>query len=1128
VLILGHSQLLRLAAVVVFSVALCGTLSAQRFGAITGTVTDSSGAVVPSATVKITDEEASIFRETQTDAHGYYIFPSVPPATYTLTVSATGFAPSVRRGVLLEVDQSITTDVTISVQEAQQNITVTAASVGVNTSSSTMTEVVDQRRLVDLPLNGRNAAALSLITAGVVQAPAEDADQGGSKTFPGAVTVSANGARQNQTSYLMDGASNNDIYTNVNLPFPAPDALEEFSVQTSNYSAKYGGNAGGVVNVVTKSGTNELHGDGFAFNRNAVFDARNFFADTRDQLKRNQFGATLGGPVIFPHLYNGRNATFFFVEYQGTRIRETNPGQNSYVPTQDELRGDFSAMLTASNPNNPVGAATIVDDPVTGQPFPGNLIPLNRFDPAAVALTKHLPASAGNGLVFYGAPTSQRYDEILSRIDHNISNADRLSVRYFFDRFYNSPYLEETNYLNNSGFAVIDSQTAMLGETHLFRPSLLNDLHISFGREVASRGPASGSISAADLGVNLYQPPGPHILENLDVAGFFGISQKDPAAFTRNQYGLGDSLSWVHGPHSFMFGVDVHRALVIIRNAYGQYGEFAFTPDYTNDALASFLLGKMYSFSQGNGESKDNRINIFGLFAQDDYHVSNKLTLNLGIRYDPFFPWKETKGRVEQFSPAAYHADQTSQVFINAPPGLLFPGDPGVPKYGILGSFKNFAPRVGFAYDVTGHGTTSIRGGLGMFYDSVQSGFINNSFVDVTPFSTQVLLTVPAGPFSNPYLGITNPFPAPSPPPKNIAFPLPLTVMTYDPGNGERFQTPVAYDWNLTIEHRLAADWLLRVAYVGSHASHLLEETELSPAVYIPGSTLGPDQRRLFQNYGAIAQASMDINSNFNSLQVALQKRFAHNFTLLTNYTWSKSIDDLPYGSLISTLSTPSAGSPSSASPIPWYLPGRHQFDRGPSEFDHPQRLVATFVWDLPKLKGAPSVVRYIAGEWELTGMFTAQSGGPVTVLAGVDESGTALGEDRGVVLSPKVYGPGACGHSAPCVNDLNPGAFALPAPGTYGNVGKDALRGPNLIEYDGGLFKEIPLHKERVQLQFRAEFFNLFNRANFFNPGQTSAGFVGFVPGQTEPATISGAGFGSILGSYDPRIGQLALKLRF
>jgi hypothetical protein len=308
----------------------------------------------------------------------------------------------------------------------------------------------------------------------------------------------------------------------------------------------------------------------------------------------------------------------------------------------------------------------------------------------------------------------------------------------------------------------------------------------------------------------------------------------------------------------------------------------------------------------------------------------------------------------------------------------------------------------------------------------------------------------------------------------------------------------------------------------------LLEETELSPAVYIPGSTLGPDQRRLFQNYGAIAQASMDINSNFNSLQVALQKRFAHNFTLLTNYTWSKSIDDLPYGSLISTLSTPSAGSPSSASPIPWYLPGRHQFDRGPSEFDHPQRLVATFVWDLPKLKGAPSVVRYIAGDWELTGMFTAQSGGPVTVLAGVDESGTALGEDRGVVLSPKVYGPGACGHSAPCVNDLNPGAFALPAPGTYGNVGKDALRGPNLIEYDGGLFKEIPLHKERVQLQFRAEFFNLFNRANFFNPGQTSAGFVGFVPGQTEPATISGAGFGSILGSYDPRIGQLALKLRF
>ncbi len=613
-----------------------------------------------------------------------------------MAVEAAGFGSFLRKDIILQADQSATVNVTLPIQQSTQTVTIEGAPPQVNTTTATLSEVVDQRRIVELPLNGRNAASLALITARTVLGPGSDADQGSSKTFPVAVTISANGSRQNQTSFRLDGANNNDIYTNVNQPFPFPDALQEFSVQTSNYSARYGGNAGGVVNILTKSGANEPHGDLFEFNRNAVFNARPFFASKRDQLKRNQFGGTLGGPVVIPRLYNGKNKTFFFMGYQGTRIRNLSNSSNAYVPTQAELNGDFSALLSASNPDNSQGKVTIINDPVTGKPFPGNIIPVDRFDPAAIALTKHLPSAIGNGLVFYGQPVAQNFDEMVTRVDHNISDKDRLTGRYFFDRFYNAPFLDLHNYLNNSSFTVIDSHNLMLNETHIFSPTVLNDFRVSYAREASQRGPASGSINASDLGVNIYQPPGDKILESLSVSGIFSISQTDPATFLRNQYNLSDSFSWVRGAHSLNFGVDASRAQVVLRNQFLEPGQFSFTSDYTNFSLASFLLGKVRTFRQGNGEFKDNLVNSFGIYFQDDYHASRKLTLNLGVRYDPFFPWKETRGRVEQFRADAYAAGLRSQMFVNAPPGLLFPGDPGVPQYGIRGSYKNFAPTRGF------------------------------------------------------------------------------------------------------------------------------------------------------------------------------------------------------------------------------------------------------------------------------------------------------------------------------------------------------------------------------------------------------------------------------------------------
>lgn len=639
----------------------------------------------------------------------------------------------------------------------------------------------------------------------------------------------------------------------------------------------------------------------------------------------------------------------------------------------------------------------------------------------------------------------------------------------------------------------------MLNETHVFTPSLLNDFRASFAREVSERGPAAGSIDATQLGVKMYSPPGDHVIESLSVSSFFSISQTDPASFTRDQYSISDSVSWVHGKHNMIAGIDATRAWVLLRNQFHQPGAFSFTADVTNLALASFLLGNMRTFLQGNGEFKDNRVNSFGLYFQDDWHVSRKLTVNLGLRYDPFFPWKETKGRIEEFSPAAYNAGTVSQVFVNAPPGLLFPGDPGVPKWGLKSNFKNFEPRLGFAYDLTGDGKTSIRGGAGVFYDTQQNGIYNNRFVDTSPFSVQVNYNPASTPFSDPYRGNVDPFPAPYPPPKNIAFPLPDLAASYDVAHGGTYQTPVSYDWNFSIERQLSGDWMARAAYVGSHASHLLETLELSPLVY-------PTGKHLYPEYSDIAEAAQDVNSSYNSLQLTAQKRFSKGFTILANYTWSKSIDDLPYGQGVGTVVS------GSSSPIPWYLPGRHQFDRGPSEFDHTHRFVFSYSWALPMLSSMPAAVRFVAGGWQLTGLLSVQSGGPLTILAGKDLSGTALGSDRATLLSNTVYGTGACGTAKPCVDWLVPTSFGLPAAGTYGTLGKGALRGPNLITYDGGLFKDFPIRGDRMKFQFRAEFFNMFNRVNFNNPA----------------VSVAGAGFGRITSAGDPRIGQLALKFAF
>ena len=1066
-----------------------------------GTVLDSTGAAVPSATVTARQAQTGKTTSVISNATGSYVFPSLPPAEYSLSVSAAGFQNYQQTGIVLQADQSATVDITLHVGGSSQTVTVQSNAAQVDTSTGTLSQVIDASRVNDLPLNGRNAAQLTTLVPGVVAAPNDGGDQGQTKTFPVAVTISANGSRADQTNYMLDGGNNVDEYTNVNGPFPFPDALQEFSVQTSNYNAEYGQNAGGVVNIITKSGGSRFHGDVFEYVRNGALNARNYFASTVDPLKRNQFGGTLGGPLLIPHLTNGKR-TFFFFGYQGTTLRDQEGGQTAFVPTQDNLQGDFSALLSASNPANPLGEAVTVVDPVTNSPFPDNRLPLDRLDPAALAVSKDLPVASGNGQVFFQKPVIQTFNEYLGRVDRDLSANDHMFAHYYYNDFDNAGILNTSNLLTYSDQANIRFQSALISETHIFSTNLLNNLVVNYSREISVRGPVGNAPDAASFGVNIYQPAQKSI-QLIAASGFFTIGDNPQATFQRNNYTFADDLHWVHGNHNIAFGAHVELSKVDINSDYNAPGLFTFNSDTTNYGLASFLLGYLYQFSQGNGQYLNDRNQFDGFYAQDSWKMTNRFTLNYGLRYEPFFPWSELKHRIEQFSPAAYAAGVTSTVYPNAPKGLLFPGDPGVPEQGVRNTLTNFMPRLGFALDVSGDGKTSLRGGAGMFYDTRQPGILNSSMADATPFSIAETLTQPKGSFSNPYLGIVNPFPAPVTPSASTVFPSPVTAYTYSPtGN---FNVPVIYDWNLTLEQQITGNMFFRIAYVGSHSTHLYSSPDLNPAVYVPGSTLSTDQRRRYQGFSSIAEANMGGNAHFDSLQATLQRRLSGGLTVLANYTFSKTLDDLPPGEGVSE------PNPGQSFVYPVYFPNYKALDQGPPDFDRRNVFSGSYVWQIPNLKSGASLLRKLTSDWQTTGILQAESGTSFTVTAGEDRSQTGLNKDRAMFTGEPVYGSGACHTSAPCVNYLNPMAFALPALGTFGDVPKGALVGPGYFDWDAGLIRKIPLN-DNVLLMFRAEYFNILNRANFGNP----------------QASVSAGGFGSITSANDPRIAQLALKLTF
>lgn len=1095
--------------------------------AITGTVTDPSGALIARAAVTATQTGTDVKRSAVTNSSGQFNIPSLPPATYRLSVEAAGFKTYVQEVTLL-ADQIGSFQVQMQLGTAAETVTVEATATLVNTVTPVLSQVIEQARVIELPLNGRNAAELTRLVAGTVDSNnSAGTTQGDTKQVPGAEQFSVNGARPDQVSYNLDGGTNQDLMSNTNNPFPFPDALQEFSVQTNSFDTQYGTNAGAVVNVVTKSGTNQWHGDLFEFVRNREFNARNYFASTVDPLKRNQYGGTIGGPIK-------KDTTFIFFGYQGTRIRTQGNANNTILPTAANLTGDFSNYLTASSAVNPLGKVIQINDPTTGNPFPNNQIPVN---PVALAMAKYLPISqaAANGRITYGVPTVQNFDEYVTRFDRVVRGQDKFYARFYMDRYFHQPGFDGKSLLTVVPGSTVHTQNWAAGYTWVASSTFVNNFVFTVMRAASDRGQGGSVPQFTDFGANVKQlPKAEGGIRAFGITnGFFGVGNFTDGKFIRNTGELRDQASWTHGHHTFGFGGNYERDQSNIRNTDLENGSWQFSDVLTNLGLASFVMGHMHAYSQTSGNYSDSRQNVIGLFAEDKWKARPNLSVTLGLRWEPQFVMKEIFGRIEQFRPDMYAAGVRSKIIPTAPAGVVFVGDSynGVtmPDTGQSPDMNNFAPRMGIAWDVRGNGKTVIRSGGGLFYSSRLPGLFLNDASISQPFSLRQDLTEPSSPnnlipFANPLQSVPS-FAAQFPlrytlqsiPPGGVPFTGGVSVFGLEPG--KRWVTPETFDWNLTVEHQLLPDTLLDVSYVGLRGVHLRQDIYLNPRAI----GVGTDASRPYQGFIDIYQNHNTGMSDYNALQVNIQKRPGggrgplKNLTLLANYTFSKAMEI----ALASNGGITDVGS-SKGSGLPFGNPNQGHFDTGPATGqDRTHRVVASFVWDLPRMTSANRAVRAVLGGWQWTGIYTYSTGDALTLLAGTDRSLTALGGDRAFFKGPlNLYGGTAPSDSrlgcssGVCVPWLNTSLFALPAIGTFGNVGKGAFRGPSRYNVDTGLIKNfVPFtSRENFRFQLRGEFFNVLNHTQLNDP----------------EINVNNGNFGGIRGAGDPRIIQLAVKFFF
>src|SRR5882724_4981706 len=946
----------------------------QITGSVRGTVLDPSGAVVQSASVSASQTETGLTRSAMTDHSGAYVLLELPVGHYQLQVEARGFQTYVQQGIILNVNETATIPVRLVVGAETQQVQVMADAQLIQGTVTSLGKTVSGREVLDLPLDGRNFSQLGTLQPGVVPLT-PGLKEAGSSLREGQ-SYAVNGQRPESNNFLIDGANN---FNGVDGGFflkPPVDAVTEFRILTHNANAEFGNSLGSTTNIITRSGTNEIHGALWEFFRNDVFDATNYFASTTEPLKQNQFGASLGGPVR-------KDKTFLFGFYEGFRNRQGET-QSSTVPSLAERSGDFSAACPegfaggfCNNPDHQLFNVFL------NKPYPNNQ--LTDINPLSTGLLSLFPLPNSGPNVFTSTQiVSQNYDQFGIRLDHYLSPSDVLNFRYMFndgDQFNPIP----TSGASVPGFPVGQNQRAqnfVAQETHTFNPALIGTLRFSYLRNKFLYGERTNHTTPASLGF-AYEPSldlavGPPFIQ---VNGYTTIG--DPITGPRNSYenafDYSGSLSWVHGRHELKFGGGYQHLQINVLQGIATNGFFVFVPfPVVPNAFASFLFGQPIFFLQGRGDfGRGIRGNSLNGYAQDTYRVHRRLTLNLGLRYELPFPYTEVKNRQTLFIPG-----RQSTVVPDAPLGLLYPGDDGVPE-GLIPTFKKgFAPRIGLAWDPTGSGKWLVTSAYGVFFEPYYTGQGGplQSPISAPPFLQTEQISTPN--FADPFNGN---------PPVNGQFATPLTNLTLD----AKLPLPYSQDYDLNLQHSFGANLLLQVGYVGTKGTKLPRFIEGNPAIYIPGVSApgNADQRRLysgctladpptackFSSTGLIAGIA---NSTYNALEVSLKQRFSHGLSFLASYTYSKAIDDSSSFNMTGSAAKPVAGENDLAQ-NPFDLAA----ERGPSLFDARHRFVFSYQWSLPFFHQSAGLTKAVLGGWQLNGIVTAMSGTPFTIFDSTDVS---------------------------------------------------------------------------------------------------------------------------------------------
>ncbi len=1140
------------------------------FGSIVGTVADASSSAIASATVELTNLGTNEKRTSVTNSEGLYQFPNLTPGQYQVAVAQPGFKRVVRGPLTVQVENTIKVDFSLEVGDVSQTVEVTAQAPLLQPDQSSLGQVVDERKTNELPLNGRNPLNLVALVPSVVP-------QGGSMTNPNGQNPFAwgnyqiGGGMANQSMVWLDGSPVNGSYLNITALIPTQDSLQEFKVATNNLSPEYGRFAGGVVNFTTKSGTNHIHGSGWEFLRNKYLNANDFFDNgagvPRPAFTQNQFGVNLGGPVYIPKIYDGRNKTFFFVDYEGFRLRQGESFSET-VPTATERTGNLSALGPVYDPLTTCGTGAPgapVCAPGEAQysrtAFPNSQIPANRLNPTALAWLNlyplpNAPGINGQGNYVANASVGGNNNETVARIDQNITDRNHLSARYTYWGNLNLPIDPlGTGVCQDRCTEVFNTNNFVLSDIETFSPTTIMEIRASYQRFNYDRTPITLGYDVTKLGwpasLNseaVFDTLPIPVISNFDTAGTFGSQGTGSVIVDRNDnYRIASTVTKIMGNHSLKFGGEFIRMTHNYAQTNIPTGIFNFDSGFTNNnavnptsgissGLGSFLLGYASSGSANSPAEVAAQQYYPALFINDDWHATRKLTLNFGVRWEHAGPWTERFNRIAYFNPV-----QANSVLATA--GLNYPGNidlvnaPGDSyRSAIAPDWKQFAPRAGIAYQVTSK--TVVHAGYGIFWlpnDVAWDQSPNNN--PINTFTTQYVGAIYTGlPAGN----VTNPFPNGiiAPPGRN---PIYAQTLLGQSVNLSQLSNPYGYaqQWNADIQQELAPGLLLDVAYGGAKGTHLpidspqidqLPDQYLSlgnqltqsvPNPFYGLVTSGPlaastvqygQLLRPYPEYNGVNYSGQGIgNSTYESLQVKLEKRFRAGASVLVAYTYAKLISDTD--TVTSWLESGGVAGVQNWNNL--------NLEKSLASFDTPNRLVVSYVLDVPVGRGrkymsnANRFVDGVIGGWGVQGVTTVQDGFPLHFTTNLNLTNSFGGGSR-----PNVV-PGCdaslSGSAQSRLGEwFNTSCFTQPAPFTFGDESRNdpTLRSAGIANWDFSAFKNFPLSREdRARLQFRAEFFNIFNRTQFNYPGQTQGA----------------SNFGVVTSQVNlPRVVQFALRLNF